>query len=92
MQYITSTKLGPRSTWVGTYSTFLNHWINQVKKYDDMGDPNDTISDVMKLAMVQNEVRDIPALKSVVDQAAQFKARDPTNADLTFEQYLNLLK
>ena len=57
-----------------------------------MGDPNDTISDVMKLAMVQNAVRDIPALKSVVDQAAQFKARDPTNADLTFEQYLNLLK
>ena len=57
-----------------------------------MGDPNDTISDVMKLVMVQNAVRDIPALKSVVDQAAQFKARDPTNADLTFVQYLNLLK
>ena len=67
MQYITSAKLGPKSTWVGTTSAFLNHWMNQVKKYDDMGDPNDTISDVMKLAMVQNTVRYIPALDGIVD-------------------------
>ena len=33
-----------------------------------MGDPNDIISDVMKLVMVQNSVRDLPALNDVVDQ------------------------
>ena len=50
-----------------------------------MGDPNDTISDVTKLLMVQNVVREIPALNYVIQQTAHFKPRDPTNADLTFE-------
>mmetsp|Transcript_1216 Transcript_1216/g.1851 ORF Transcript_1216/g.1851 Transcript_1216/m.1851 type:complete len:123 (-) Transcript_1216:847-1215(-) len=92
MQYITSAKLGPRSSWVGTTSAFINHWTNQVRKYDAMGDPNDNISDVMKLAMLQNAVRDIPTLNAIVDQEAQFKVRDQNNSDLTFEQYLSLLK
>ena len=92
MQYITSAKLGPNSTWIGTTSELINHWANQVRKYDEMGDQFDTISDNMKLAMIQNAVHEVPALRAVVDQAAQFKARNPNNADLTFDQYLHLLK
>ena len=54
MEYITSARLVPGSKWVGNTSEFINHWMNQVRKYNDMGYPNNTISDVMKLSMVQN--------------------------------------
>ena len=77
MQYITSAKLGPKSTWVGTTSASINNWLNQVSNYDEMGDPYDTISDNIKLVMIQNAVHEVPALKAVVYQAAQLKADDP---------------
>ena len=41
--------------------------------------------------MVWNEVRDIPELNYVVYQEAQFKTRY-TNTNITFKNYLDLLK
>ena len=34
-----------------------------------MSDPNNIISDVIKFAMIQNSVRDTPALNAAFDQA-----------------------
>ena len=62
-RYITTIKYGtPTSPWKGTATAFINHWINQVRMYDDMVESSDRLGKLPKTRFLQEAVRNVDDL------------------------------
>ena len=88
LRYLTTTKLGV-DTWKGTAHSFILHWLEQVRLYNDLSSTTD-LSDELTLTLLQNAVHDFKPLRAVKDNADQHKTH--TGNELTLEQYVNLLE
>ena len=88
LSYITTTKLH-ESKWRGTSHSFVLHWCDRVRTYEELVDPADHFTGNVKLIMLQNAVSGVPALHQVKTQSAHDIAHG--GKALTFEQYKTLL-
>ena len=88
LSYITTTKLHD-SKWRGTSHSFILHWCDQVRTYEDMIPPVDHFTGNLKMAMLQNAVSGITELHQVKVQSAHDVAHG--NSPLSYEQYKTLL-
>lgn len=88
LSYITSTKIGD-GKWRGTAYNYILHWQEQVRLYDKLVGPTETVTDNQKITFLQNAVEDIPELHYVKNQALQ----DATvhHKQITYGQYSTLL-
>ena len=69
LTYITSARLGTGS-WKGSSHSFILHWQNQVRKYEQLVPTTDCFSDSIKHTMLENAVFPIQDLRAVKDQAS----------------------
>ena len=89
LSYITSEKFG-EGAWKGTAHSFIRHWQEQVRLYDDQcAKESDKFSSAQRMAMLQNAVNGIEELRAVKVQADQFHAS--SGDSVTYEQYVSLL-
>jgi hypothetical protein len=90
LSYITSTRFKTAdSGWRGTSHSFILHWQNNVKEYQDMVPPDNNFASAVKLSMLQNAVSGVPELHAVKVQASYNTARGLVA--LSYKQYCNLL-
>lgn len=88
LSYISSSRLGD-GKWNGTAHSYILHWQDQVRKYEELVSTKDHLSDSLKRIMLENAVYKVPELRSVKIAADQHKAQSGT--ELTYEQYSGLL-
>jgi hypothetical protein len=89
LSYITSCKLGEASAWHGPTASFVLHWQNQVRLYENQVNIEEYFSNGQKKNMLQNAVHPVQELCAVKTQADHHKTQ--TGKDLTYDQYVNLL-
>ena len=88
LSYITSVKLHD-SKWRGTAHSFILHWCDRVRAYEDMISTSDHFSDHVKMTMLQNTVTGVSELHQVKVQSSHDVAHG--GQPLTFEKYKTLL-
>ena len=88
LTYITSTRLGTGS-WKGSSHSFILHWQNQVRKYEELVPIKDRFSDTINRTMLENAVTGIQDLRAVKDQANQLQVCLGT--PITYDKYCSLL-
>ena len=89
MTYITSVRINDGS-WRGTTSSFILHWIEQVRLYESTANKNEHFSDGQKRTMLENVVSSHNELRAIKTQADQLKALN--GSVLTYAQYSTLLQ
>ena len=90
LEYITSTRVGKSdSGWRGTTHSFILHWQNKVREYEEMVPSSNHFPEGTKLTMLQNAVSSIKELHQVKLQVAHNKARGME--PLSYDAYSNLL-
>jgi hypothetical protein len=88
-EYITSVAYS--NSWKGNSATFIRHWKAKVKEYNELQqDPNDRLSDNIKMTTLQNAVRDVAELHAVKTMAVNYALQN--NSKLDFVTYLSLLE
>ena len=87
LTYITSAQLGT-GTWRGSTHSFILHWQDQVRKYENQIDSKDCFPAEVKRTMLENAVKSVPELRMVKERADQHKVH---GKKLTYEQYASLL-
>ena len=88
LSYITTVKLH-KIAWKGTYHSFILHWVNKLRLYEDMVPIEDHFTDSVKKTMLENTVVGVTSLKSVKNQADHDKAHG--RGTLSYDNYLTLL-
>ena len=88
LSYITTIKLHD-TKWRGTTHSFVLHWCDRVRAYEDLVDPSDHFTSNLKMTMLQNTVSGVGELHHVKVQSAHDVAHG--GKPLTFEQYKTLL-
>jgi hypothetical protein len=88
LTYITSSRLGD-GTWKSDTHSYLLHWRDQVRKYEDLIPKPDHFSDGQKRTMLENAVHNISDLRQVRIQALHDKVQ--TGKAITYDQYVSLL-
>ena len=88
ISYITSTKLH-KISWKGTYHSFILHWCDKVRLYEELIPVSDHFSDNLKKILLQNTVAGVKPLNSVKSQLEHDVARG--KKDLSYQSYLSLL-
>ena len=88
LSYITTTKLHD-SKWCGTAHSFILHWCDKVRTYEDLVDTPDHFTGNLKMTMLQNAVSGISELHQVKVQSSHDVAHG--SPPLSFEQYKTLL-
>ena len=86
LSYLTTAKWGD-TRWNGTAHSFLLHWLEQARLYDDTADS--ALADTVKYTLLQNAVRPLPELRAVSTTVASLEVN--TNRKLSFEEYKQLL-
>ena len=88
MGYITNVRLH-KIGWKGTYHSFILHWCDKLRLYEELIPPGERFTDNVKRSMLKNTVVGIQTLKSVKDIQNHDKAwgEEP----LTYNENLNLL-
>jgi hypothetical protein len=89
LSYITSAKLGDHGTWKGTTESFITHWQDQVRLYEQQVPLSDHFSDGQKRTMLENAVTAIQELRHIKTTADLEKTK--TGYTLTFDEYVALL-
>ena len=89
LTYITTSRLGT-GAWKGSTESYIIHWQNQIRKYEQLVDANDCFSDAVKGTMLKNSVHSVDDLWVVKAQADQFQVR--MGSKITYEQYCSLLQ
>jgi hypothetical protein len=77
------------SGWKGTGHSFILHWQNKVREYEEMIPPENFFSEGIKLTMLQNAVSGVPKLHAVKVQAQYDKVRGLVA--LNYDNYCTLL-
>ena len=87
LAYLTSAKFD--SGWKGTATSFILHWCDKLRIYEDLIPIKDHFGNSVKLTLLQNTVATVDTLNQVKLQSAH----DVTHGgvELTFSQYKNLL-
>ena len=88
LRYITTTKLHD-SNWRGTAHSFILHWCDRVRTYEDLVATTDHFTHNLKMTMLQNAVSGIGELDQVKVQSAHDIAHG--KPPLTYAQYQTLL-
>ena len=88
LEYITSSRIVD-GTWKGTNQGYVLHLLEQIRKYDTLVPATDSLSDNIKLQLVQNAVHGHPSLRDVKNTALQLSQRD--GKPITYQDYLDLL-
>jgi hypothetical protein len=88
LTYITSSRLGD-GIWKSDTHSYLLHWRDHVRKYEDLIPKADHFSDGQKRTMLENVVHNIPDLRQVRIQASHDKVR--TGKAITYDKYVSLL-
>jgi hypothetical protein len=88
LTYITSSRLGD-GTWKSDTHSYLLHWRDQVRKYEDLIPKSDHFSDGQKRTMLENAVHNISDLRQVQIQASHDKVH--MGKAITYDQYVSLL-
>ena len=89
LSYITTANVSDGS-WKGTYSSFITHYKDQVRKCNAITPPEQHLSQALLLNLIQNAVSKVPELRAVKNQADQFKVQNKT--DISYDDYCALLK
>ena len=64
LKYITNVRLH-KIDWKGTYHSFILHWCDKLRLYEDLIPISDRFTDNLKRSMLQSTVSGISALNSV---------------------------
>ena len=88
LSYIITVKLH-KIAWKGTYNSFIIHWLNKLRLYEDIAPIEDHFTDSVKKTMLENTVIGVPILKSIKAQADHNKAHG--RGLLSYDNYLILL-
>ena len=88
LSYITTIKLH-ESKWQGTAHSFVLHWCDKVRSYEELVDPADHFTSNVKMAMLQNTVAGVSELNQVKTQSAHDVAHG--GKPLTYDNYKTLL-
>lgn len=89
LSYITTARLG-NGTWKGTFSSFINHWIDQVRQYERQTPEEDHFSNGQKRIMLENAVASVDELRQVKSNADLDQTK--TGKIITYDKYVTLLK
>ena len=89
--YLTNTVLD--SQFRGTTQQFVLHFNEQFRKLDDLTDISETMPESIKMALLQNAVKDIPQLSIVetLDEYTSTTCGDGSFTHLNYSSYYNLL-
>ena len=90
MDYLATTRLGPNSSWNGTYHNFILHFRDQVRLHKSVTPDEEHMADTQVIKMVQAAVHSIPELHHVKTLATQLQAT--TGTTLTPDAYMGLLE
>jgi len=88
LSYITTIKLH-ESKWRGTTHSFILHWCDKVRTYEELVDQADHFTGNIKMIMLQNTVAGVAELHQVKTQSAHDVAHG--KQPLSFDQYKTLL-
>ena len=88
MEYITTTKIID-GKWRGTTEGYIIHWQEQVRKYNELVDIKDHISDALKLNMLQNAVQGLSDLRNVKITADLLKVQ--LGKTMSYDNYVDVL-
>ena len=88
LAYITNVRVH-KITWKGTYHSFVLHWCDKLRLYEELIPVEDHFSDNVKMNMLQNAVMGVKALDNVKDLQNHDKARGIQSH--TYSAYLSLL-
>ena len=89
--YVTNTVLDSQSR--GTTQQFVLHFNEQFRRLDELTDLSERMPDSIKMALLQNAVKDIPQLSIVeaLDEYTTTTSGDGSFFHLNFSSYYNLL-
>ena len=90
-QYVTNTVLD--SQFRGTSQQFVLHFNEQFRRLDELTDLAEKIPESIKMALLQNAVKDIPQLSIVetLDEYTSTTSGAGSCTQLTYTSYYNLL-
>jgi len=88
LTYLTSASITD-GKWTGTTQAFILNWQNKLRLYNELKPPTQKLPDEMQLALLQNAVVGLQALRAVKDNEDNSFAR--TGINLTYDQYSELL-
>ena len=90
-QYLTNTVLD--SQFRGTTQQFVLHFNEQFRRLDDLTDISERMPESIKMALLQNAVKDIPQLSIVetIDEYTSTTCGDGSFTHLNYSSYCNLL-
>ena len=89
MSYVVSSRYDDGS-WRGSTHSYILHWLEQIRKLHALIPASDHFSDAQQRIMLQTAVHSVADLRQVKIQADQDRILHKRN--LTFDQYLSLLK
>ena len=89
--YVTNTVLDRR--FRGTTQQFVLHFTEQFRRLDELTDLSERMPDSIKMALLQNAVKDIPQLSIVetLDEYTSTTSGDGSFTHLNYSSYYNLL-
>ena len=88
LAYITNVRVH-KISWKGTYHSFILHWCDKLRLYEELIPIEDHFTDNIKMNMLQNTVMGIKALDNIKDLQNHDKVRGIQPH--TYSAYLNLL-
>ena len=90
-QYVTNTVLD--SQFRGTSQQFVLHFNEQFRRLDELTDLAETMPESIKMALLQNAVKDIPQLSidETLDEYTSTTSGAGSSTQLTYTSYFNLL-
>ena len=89
--YLTNTMLD--NQFRGTTQQFVLHFNEQFRRLDDLTDISERMPESIKMALLQNAVKDIPQLRIVetLDEYTSTTCGDGSSTHLNYSSYYNLL-
>ena len=91
LKYITTAELSDGSNWSGNKSSFIIHFLEQIRQCEQITTSDSHFSEKLKLTLLQNAMAGVKTLAAVKNQADQFAAHDGKN-ELKMESYVKLLE
>ena len=89
--YVTNTVLD--NQFSGTTQQFVLHFYEQIRRLDELTDLSERMADAIKMALLQNSVKDIPRLSifETLDGYTSTTSGDGSFTHLNYLSYYNLL-
>ena len=89
LTYLTHERLGSTSSWRGDSHSFILHFVEQMRKHDNLVVEQERLTEAVKFSLLAAAVTDVPTLAAVETQSLQLQTQ--VGNKLTYEKYLKLL-